>query len=113
MPSRMSIGSNPVTTIGTRYWAAIGSYSVHPMTVHTWPAARKPCTRLSGAARMALIAGGTVTWDTSTLKLRTPSSRARHTAIALAGAVVSNPTAKKTTCFSGFRMAISSASSGE
>jgi len=29
------------------------------MTVQTWPAARKPCTRLSGADRIALMAGGT------------------------------------------------------
>ena len=62
---------------------------------------------------MALIAGGTVTCDTSTLKLVTPSSRARHTAIAFAGAVVSNPTAKNTTSLSGLRCASASASSGE
>jgi hypothetical protein len=49
----MSTVSNPVTTIGTRYFAAIGSYSLHPITVQTWPAARKPCTRLSGAERSA------------------------------------------------------------
>ncbi len=53
------------------------------------------------------MAGGTVTCETSTLKLLTPSSRARHTAIAFAGAVVSNPTAKKTTCLSGVRIASS------
>ncbi len=62
---------------------------------------------------MAIIAGGTVTCDTSTLKLPTPSSRARKTAIALAGAVVSKPTAKKTTCLSGCLMASSRASRGE
>ena len=98
IPSRMSTGSKPVTTIGTRYRSAIGSYSVQPMTLQTCPAARKPCTRLSGASRMAVIAGGTVTWETRTLKLGTPSSRARQTAMALAGAVVSKPTAKNTTC---------------
>jgi hypothetical protein len=63
--------------------------------------------------RIAVIAGGTVTWETRMLKFFTPSSRARQTAIALAGAVVSNPTAKKTTCDSGDLMAISRASSGE
>ncbi len=59
------------------------------------------------------MAGGTVTCETSTLKLSTPSSRARHTAMALAGAVVSKPTAKNTTSRSGFFCASSSASSGE
>ena len=59
------------------------------------------------------MAGGTVTWETSTLKLGTPSSRARHTAMAFAGAVVSNPTAKKTTSRSGCFRASSRASSGE
>ncbi len=38
----MSTGSKPVTMIGTRYCCAIGSYSVHPMIVQTWPAARNP-----------------------------------------------------------------------
>ena len=61
---------SPVTTIGTWYVAAIGSYSVKPITVHTCPAARKACTRLSGAPRMASIAGGTVTCDTSTREVR-------------------------------------------
>ena len=48
MPSRMSTGSKPVGTMGTRYFSAMGSYSSQPMTVQTWPAARKPCTRLVG-----------------------------------------------------------------
>ncbi len=113
IPSRMSTGSNPVTTIGTAYFAAIGSYSVQPITLQTCPAARKPCTRLSGESRIAVIAGGTVTWETSTLKFGTSSSRARQTAIALAGAVVSKPTAKKTTSRPGCCRAMSSASSGE
>ena len=59
IPSRMSTGSKPVTTMGTWYRSAIGSYSSHPITVQTCPAARKPCTRLSGATRIATIAGGT------------------------------------------------------
>ena len=55
-----------------------------------------------------------MTWETRMLKLPTPSSRARQTAIALAGAVVSKPTAKNTTCLvRDCRCAISSASSGE
>ena len=55
---------------------------------------------------------GTVTCETSRLKLFTPRSRARRTAMALAGAVVSNPTAKNTTSRSGWRRASSTASSG-
>ena len=60
-----------------------------------------------------MIAGGTSTWATSSAKLCTPSREACSTAIALAGAVVSNPTAKNTTVLSGLRRATSSASSGE
>jgi hypothetical protein len=62
---------------------------------------------------MAAIAGGTSTWATSRAKFAMPSSLACLTAIAFAGAVVSNPTAKKTTVLSGLRRATSSASSGE
>ena len=46
-------------------------------------------------------------------KLLSPSRLACHTAIAFAGAVVSKPTAKNTTCRSGFACAIFTASSGE
>ena len=49
------------------------------------------------------MAGGTHTCETSTEKLSSvPARRACSTLIALAGAVVSNPMAKKTTCLSGF-----------
>ena len=40
------------------------------MTVQTWPAARKPCTRLSGEERIASIAGGTSTCETSMREVR-------------------------------------------
>ena len=84
------------------------------MTVQTWPAARKPCTRLSGDERMASIAGGTSTCETSSEKFRTPRCAAWYTAMALAGAVVSKPTAKKTTSRSrAVPRAIATASSGE
>ena len=59
------------------------------------------------------MAGGTRTWLTSTVKLPSPSLAACATAIALAGAVVSNPMAKKTTSRSGLAAAIRTASSGE
>ena len=82
------------------------------MTVHTCPGPRKPCTRLPGVCKIAVMAGGTSTWDTSIEKLSTPSARARVTASALAGAVVSKPTAKKTTSRPGLSCAMRTASSG-
>jgi len=60
----MSTGSKPVGTMGTRCFAATGSYIRQPVTVQTWPAARKAFTRLPGASRIAAIAGGTSTWLT-------------------------------------------------
>ena len=83
------------------------------MTVHTWPAARNPSTREEAEAAMASMAGGTRTWLTSIEKLVSPRSRAVRTAMALAGAVVSNPTPKKTTSRSGSDAAMSTASRGE
>jgi hypothetical protein len=44
--------------------------------------------------------------------LSIPRRAASATAIAFAGAVVSKPTAKNTTCFAGFARAILRASSG-
>ena len=83
------------------------------MMVQTWPAARKPWTRLAGDDRMAAMAGGTSTCDTSKAKFVSPRRFACHTAVALAGAVVSKPTAKKTTTRSGFCSASRRQSSGE
>ena len=62
---------------------------------------------------MAAMAGGTSTCDTSTEKFLMPCLLACHTAIALAGAVVSKPMAKKTTFLSGFGARDLQASSGE
>lgn len=62
---------------------------------------------------MASTAGGTSTWETRIEKFSRPSWAARATARALAGAVVSKPTAKKTTCRSGFLRARATASMGE
>ena len=42
---------------------------MNPITVHTCPAARNPCTRFSPEERIASIAGGTSTWDTRMEKL--------------------------------------------
>ena len=113
MPSSRSTGSKPVTTSGTPKSRAIGSYSRHPWIAQTCPGARNPCTRFPGETRIAMIAGGTRTWATSNAKLVTPRRLACITAIALAGAVVSKPTAKNTTVFSGLRRATSRASRGE
>ena len=66
-----------------------------------------------GDARMAVIAGGTSTCETSTQKFLSPRRLACQTAMALAGAVVSKPIAKKTTLRSGFCCGDLQASSGE
>ena len=84
-----------------------------PITVHTWPGPRNACTRLPGDWSTAAIAGGTRTCETSIEKLPTPSARARVTASAFAGAVVSKPIAKNTTSRSGCSWAMRTASSGE
>ncbi len=62
---------------------------------------------------IASMAGGTSTCETSIEKFFRPWSLARYTAIAFAGAVVSKPMAKNTTCLSGLSRAIFTASSGE
>ena len=84
------------------------------MTAQTWPGPRKPCTRLPGACRIAAIAGGTSTCETSIEKFVEPRASApRQTAIAFAGAVVSKPMPKKTTCAVRVRARERTASSGE
>ena len=109
----MSTGSNPVTTIGTRYFAATAWYSPVPITVQTCPAARNPCTLQNGDVRIASSAGGTRTCATRMAKFWSFLREAISTAIAFAGAVVSKPTAKKTTRFVGSFSAMATASSGE
>ncbi len=59
------------------------------------------------------MAGGTRTCDTSALKFVKRRRRACQTAMALAGAVVSKPMAKKTTWRSGLAAARFTASRGE
>ena len=54
-----------------------------------------------------------MTWLQKRLKLVTPFSMAFISVTAVDGAVVSKPTAKKTTCLSGLAMAMRRASSGE
>ena len=59
------------------------------------------------------MAGGTSTCETSSEKFRRPCCLAWSTAMALAGAVVSKPTAKKTTSRLGILPRELQASSGE
>ena len=70
-------------------------------------------TRFRDDCSSIRIAGGTSTWETSRLKFCNPSRFACSTAIACAGAVVSNPIAKNTTWRSGLFRASSTASVGE
>ena len=58
--------------MGTWYFSTSGAYWAIPMTVQTCPAARKPCTRADGESMIAVIAGGTSTWETSNEKLVRP-----------------------------------------
>jgi hypothetical protein len=62
---------------------------------------------------IASMAGGTSTCETSMEKFFNPSRFAICTAIAFAGAVVSKPMPKNTTCLAGFSRAICTASRGE
>ena len=69
---------------------------------------------LKSAVRIsARSAGSTVLSMDQTEKFFTPASRAVRTAAAVPGAVVSKPTPRNTTSFSGFRSAMSIASIGE
>ncbi len=71
------------------------------MMVQTWPAARNAWTWFCGACRMASIAGCTRTCAANSEKLEICRLAACKTASAVAGAVVSNPTANKTTSCAG------------
>ena len=62
---------------------------------------------------MEAMDGGTSTCETRMEKLLMPCCFACQTAMALAGAVVSKPMAKKTTFLSGFARAIFRQSIGE
>ena len=68
-----------------------------PITLETWPGPMNASTASSGSARIARSGGSTSTWLQNTEKLSMPSSRARRSVIAVAGAVVSNPIARKQT----------------
>ena len=84
-----------------------------PTTVETCPGPMKPSSRRSGDSSRARNGGTIVTWLQKTEKFGTPSAFARFSVSAVEGAVVSNPTAKKTISRSGFSRAIRSASRGE
>ena len=84
-----------------------------PITVDTWPGPTKPSISVSGESRIARSAGPISTWLQKTEKFGICSRRARRSVSAIAGAVVSKPTPKKTTSRSGSATASASASSGE
>ena len=84
-----------------------------PVIVQTCPAAKNPSTRFKGESSTAEMAGGTRTCEARIEKFSRPSFAACATAIALAGAVVSKPTAKKTTCRLRCSRANATASIGE
>ena len=110
----MSSGSNPVTTIGTRYFSArrmILLVAHHRADMPRREKALHPVVR--HRTGIASIAGGTSTCETSSEKFFSPAAAACKTAIAVAGAVVSKPTAKNTTSRSGCFAASFTASSGE
>ena len=102
MPSSMSSGSKPVTTIGTRYCSPAArtprAHDVHDVAGGRESPARG-CSATPGSPRSpAAPARATPAARSS----RSPRRLAWQTAIALAGAVVSKPMAKNTTCLSGF-----------
>ena len=72
-----------------------------------------PSSRTSFDSRMLLMAAGVSTWLQNTLKLASPSSRARRIATAVGGVVVSKPIAKNTTSRSGCSCAMRIASALE
>ena len=59
------------------------------------------------------MAGATRTWAVSNERLARPSERTQRASRAVAGAVVSKPTAKKTTSRWGWARAMARACSGE
>ena len=65
-------GSKPVTTIGMRYVARDRFILLVAHYGQTCPAARKPCTRLSGDRGSPLSRAEPVTWETTTAKLPIP-----------------------------------------
>src|ERR1039457_4360578 len=71
------------------------------MTAQTCPGPRKARTRCDGDSRIALMAGGTSACGTRSEKWARPAARACQTHMAWAGAVVSKPMPKNTTCLSG------------
>ena len=110
---RMSSGSKPATTHGMPNSSGRKSKAFVPTTVATWPGPMNPSTSVSPPSTIARSGGSMVTWLEKTEKFGTPLRRAASSVTAVDGAVVSNPTAKNTTCLSGLSSAIFSASSGE
>ena len=110
---RISSGSKPATTAGRLYSSGRKAKPSAPMIVATWPGQRKPSTLKPSIRISARSAGSTLLSIDQRVKFFAPFSFAVKTAAAVPGAVVSKPTPRKTTCFSGFCSASSTASTGE
>jgi hypothetical protein len=93
----------------------LGQRLVFPVAHHRADVAggQEALHQVLGRTEDRLMAGGTSTWELRIEKFLRPRWPACQTAAALAGAVVSKPTAKKTTWRSGFCCASFTASSGE
>ena len=113
MPSRMSTGSNPVTTPGMPKSSTRKRYGLMPVMVETWPGRMKPSMRVCGSLAIAHSAGGVVLWTLRTEKFCRSRACASRIAAAMVGVVVSNPTPMKMTGRPGFSRAMVRASRGE
>src|SRR3990172_6816917 len=81
--------------------------------VVTWPGHMKPFISTPPESMRAFMAGGVSLWRLRTDRFSRPLSAAVSMVAATVGAVVSKPTAKKTTSLSGFFSAISTVPRGE
>ena len=113
MPYNKSAGSNPVTAMGNSNFSAKASYSRSPVIEHTCPAANSPSILHSGSWAKNDMAAGMVNKEVSKDRLVIFRETISCNSKVYRGVVVSNPMAKKTTCFSGFSLAIRNVSRGE
>ena len=113
MASSMSSGSKPATAAGIPYSRGRKANSSAPVITATCPGQIKASTAKPSEAVSALRAGCTRLSMENTVKFSRPLRSASSRAAAVPGAVVSNPTPRKTNCLRGSAAAISSASMGE
>ena len=109
----MSPASKPLTTAGRPYSPGRKAKASAPVMAATCPGQSRPSTAKSGAAASARSTGSVRLSRQRTEKFRISSSAAASRQAAVPGAVVSNPTPRKTTSAAGSARAASSASMGE